>query len=180
MAKKTARSATKPTRHSQLPVQVSTPAGEASAPLGFLIVIELGAQWPTLADALGGAERRVLVQLEGEAPAAFADRVTRSLDTLFGRGVELRRVALACNERVDPAADDARRTLLGLSLGAMAPSHAGQALLTAPPQSSERLRRHLSALAAALRAEWQGAGLDAEADFGREAPSAPTTRSRVA
>jgi len=169
MAKKAARSRTRTTT---LGEQREPERGTATdAPAGFLIAVELGASWPSL--ALEASERRVQVQLEGETPAAFADRVAQSLDSLFGRGVELYRVALACNERIDAAADQARRTLVGLVLGAMAARHAGQVLLTAPPRSSERLRRYLDVLAAGARHEWHGAGLDVSTDFGREAASAP-------
>ena len=86
---------------------------------GLLIVVELGGDWPSWA-LTGTGTRRVLTQIDGETPAAFADRVASSLDGLFGKGVVLTTVALACNERVDEAADAARRKLAGLSLGAMA------------------------------------------------------------
>lgn len=183
MAKKSARSGARATTHARrhtptTPVEAPTTPIDVSAPSGFLIAIELGGEWPSL--AMHGCERRVLAQHEGETPAAFADRVTKNLDALFGRGVELSRVALACNERIDAAADEARRTLLGLSLGAMAPRHAGQLLLTAAPRSSDRLRRYLTALAADSGAEWQSAGLEVSTDFGREAPAAIAPRARVA
>jgi hypothetical protein len=133
---------------------------------GLLIAVELGGQWPSL--TLEGCERRVLVQLEGEEPGAFADRVTSGFDALFARGVELRALALCCNERLDPAADSARRSLVGLALGAMASNHAGRVHLTASPSSSSRLRHYLTTFAEDSRTEWQGAGLDVSVDFGRE------------
>jgi len=133
--------------------------------------MELGAAWPVeLADA--ALERRVLTQLEGETPAAFAERVTSRIDALFGRGATLGALALACNERIDGAADDARKTLIGLSLGTMAKRQTGKVYLTASPRSSGRIREYLASLARGAASEWQSAGLEVSVDFGREAPPA--------
>src|SRR3954463_115026 len=95
---------------------------------GLLVVVELGSAWPALRE--DDAARRVIAQTEGEAPSAFADRVASGLDSLFGRAVQLSTVAIACNERVDEAADTARRKLAGLSLGAMAKNKTGKVYLT--------------------------------------------------
>jgi hypothetical protein len=140
---------------------------------GLLIVVELGGDWPSWALA-GAASRRVLAQIEGETPAVFADRVASSLDGLFGKGIKLATVALACNERVDDAANAARRKLGGLTLGAMAKHRAGKVYLTAAHHSSGRLRHSLSSLAQDLHQEWSTAGLEASVEFGEELRSAPT------
>ena len=140
---------------------------------GVLIVVELGADWPSWA-LTGSGTRRVLAQIDGEMPAAFAERVATGLDGLFGKGIALAKVALACNERVDSAADGARRQLLGLALGAMAKHQAGKVYLTAAHHSSGRLRHSLSALAQDLHHEWSAAGLQASVEFGEELRSAPT------
>jgi len=170
----------------------SASAAIAGAPLepqgdqcGFLVVVELGAEWPSLMGAGGaGAARRVVVQLEGETPAGFAERLANSLDGLFGRGVKLQTVALACNERLDPAAEAARRKLLGLALGSMAKHKSGCAFLAASPRSGGRLRHALSALAQGLFDEWRTAGLEVSVDFGQESRAGETTplafTSRVA
>jgi hypothetical protein len=134
---------------------------------GLLIAVELGAQWPLITAEAGA--RRVLAQLEGELPGAFADRVGQCLDGLFGRGVPLTTLALACNERTDPSVEDARRKLAGLALGSMAKHKSGRVLLTASPRSSGRLRHALSALAQGLFEEWRTAGLQVSVDFGDEA-----------
>lgn len=136
---------------------------------GFLVVVELGGEWPSLMGAgCEAAARRVVVQLEGETPGAFAERLANSLDGLFGRGVQLQTVALACNERLDPAAEAARRKLLGLALGSMAKHKSGRAFLAASPRSGGRLRHALSALAQGLFDEWRTAGLEVSVDFGQE------------
>ena len=158
----------------------AAPAGghEQQEPLvgrGLLVVVELGGEWPSRAEvapALAGQVqplRRVLAQTEAETPAAFAERVASSLDGLFGRGIQLETVILACNERLDGAAEGARRKALGLALGSMAKHKAGRAYLAASGRSSGRLRHGLSALAQGLFDEWRTAGLEVSVDFGEEA-----------
>jgi len=146
---------------------------ESSAPSGSLVVVELGAEWPRL-PASDPAVRRVLAQAEGETPALFAERFAGSLDSLFGKGIQLRAVALACNERIDAAADAARRKIACLTLGAMAAHKQGKVVLTASPLSSGRLRHSLSSLAHGLFDEWRTAGLEVSLEFGEEARSAAT------
>jgi len=185
MAKKAARSGAK--TMSNKPLR-DPRASVGAAPLargGCLVALELGAEWPggsSLSLELEQSERRVIVQLEGEAPVAFAERVASGLDALFGRGVELRTLALGCNERTDATADEARRSLLGLALGAMARRNEGQVVLTASPRSGARLRSYLELLSAASRREWHSAGLTVSVDYGREAapPEKAAPRARVA
>jgi hypothetical protein len=134
---------------------------------GLLVVVELGGEWPGLMQADASA-RRVVTQHEGETPAAFAERIAASLDGLFGRGIKLSTVALACNERVDMAADGARRKLGSVALGAMAKHKAGRLYYTASARSSGRLHHALSALARSLFDEWRTAGLEVSVDLGDE------------
>jgi hypothetical protein len=163
----------------------SPPREPSPAPTGLLVIVELGGEWPQLAvrHAAGAGSRRVIAQVEGETPAAFADRVANSLDGLFARGIKLDTVALASNERLDEAAETARRKVASLALGRMAIAKhmSGRVFLTAPPRSSGRLRHALSALARGLFEEWRTAGLDVSVDFeaggeGRSAPFALTAR----
>jgi hypothetical protein len=142
---------------------------------GLLIVVELGAEWPDSMKA-DAAIRRVIAQLEGETPALFAERAASTVDQGFtGRtGIQLATMALSCNERIDEAADAARRKLAGLALGAMAKHKTGKVYLTASPRSSGRLRHSLSALAQGLQQEWRTAGLEVSVEFGEEARSGPT------
>jgi hypothetical protein len=164
---------------SSAPKRVATGAldeQEALATGGILILVELGGEWPSPLSS-DGLLRRVLAQNEGETPAAFADRVANSLDGLFGKGVQLGTATLACNERLDPAAETARRKILGLALGSMAKHKAGRAYLAASARSGGRLRHALSALAQGLFDEWRTAGLEVSVDFGdtsRAAAPAPT------
>jgi hypothetical protein len=140
---------------------------------GLLVIVELGGEWPGLMRADASA-RRVITQHEGETPAAFADRVAAGLDNLFGRGIKLATVALACNERVDGAADTARRKLGSGVLGIMAKHKQGRFYFTASPHSSGRLRHALSAQARALFDEWRTAGLEVSVEFGDERGSSST------
>lgn len=152
----------------------AAPVADSASPGGVLVAVELGAEFPA-SPLPSGAPRRVLCQLEGEAPAAFAERVASALDSTFGRGVAIAQLSMACNERLDEAAQQARRQLAGAALGAMAKQHAGKVLFSAPPRSSGRLRHGLSTLARGLFEEWRTAGLEASVDFGAEAP--PSTSS---
>jgi hypothetical protein len=146
--------------------EVSTSVASA-AEGGVLVVVELGGEWPSVATSEASA-RRVLTQLEGETPGALAERVANSLDGLFGRGVKLETVVLACNERLDESAEAARRKVLGIALGSMAKHKSGRAYLAASARSGGRLRHGLSALAQALFDEWRTAGLEVSVDFGQE------------
>ena len=81
-------------------------------PLGLLVIVELGAAWPGyLVEESAHAKRRVLCELEGEGPAAFAARAIRAASTLMPRGVRLDLSVLAVNERADEAQMCARREL---------------------------------------------------------------------
>src|SRR6188768_3413485 len=138
---------------------------------GLLVIMELGASWPELAATVSTGPlleqaRRVLTQLEGETPAELCERVASDLDQLFGRGIKLSSVAIACNERTDAAADAARRKLSGLLLGLMAKHRDGALYLTASERSGGRLRHALSALAQGLFQEWSSAGLAVSVEFG--------------
>lgn len=142
-----------------------------SSARGLLVVVELGSEWPALRE--DGAARRVIAQTEGEAPATFAERVAGGLDGLFAQGIQLSTVTIACNERVDEAADAARRKLAGLSLGAMAKNKAGKVYLATSSRSGGRLRHSLSALARGLHEEWRTAGLEVSVDLGEDLQSSP-------
>lgn len=141
-----------------------------------MVAVELGADFPS-APLPPGASRRVVTQLEGESPTGFAERVASALDSAFGRGVALSQLNLACNERLDDAAQGARRHLTGAALGAMAKHHAGKVQLSAGPRSSGRLRHGLSTLARGLFDEWRTAGLEATVDFGDDAASSESATS---
>ncbi len=141
---------------------------------GVLIVVELGAEWPSLAeirDPAGG--RCVLAQEEGESPSGFAARVGEQLDGLFARGVPLTTAVVACNERLDESARRARSELARSAMGVMAKQRSGSLLLSASERSSGRLRHALSLLAAELGGEWQRAEVVATVRFGDE-PAAAT------
>lgn len=180
MRKKTSRP-----RDSVKTSSVSASSTPPALPGGVLVAVELGAEFPALSPA-DGAPRRVLTQLDGENPSAFAERLASALEGAFGRGVALSQLSLACNERLDDAAQNSRRHIASAALGSMAKHHAGKVSLCAPARSSGRLRQGLSTLARGLFDEWRTAGLEATVDHGEEASplrsdSTPFVRtSRVA
>ena len=136
---------------------------------GVLIVVELGAEWPCLAETRdAAAERRVLAQADDESPALFGARVSEQLDQLFGRGVSLTNAVIACNERLDEAAQRARADVARLAMGAMAKRRSGGLLLCACDRNSGRSRHALSSLASELGSEWQRANVTASIRFGAE------------
>jgi hypothetical protein len=119
---------------------------------GVLIAVELGADWPEAVPVdRNGAARRVVAQEEGETPEAFAARLATLARRLFQPGVELRDAVLACNERTDPAASIARRSIGTTLLERMGPS--GTFVLAAGARAGGRLRHALSALAIDLAPE---------------------------
>jgi hypothetical protein len=143
---------------------------------GVLIVVELGAPWPSLAEVRDPASaRRVLAQAEGESPSGFASRLAEQLDGLFARGVTMTTAIVACNERLDESAQRARAEVARTALGAMAKERVGKLLLCASDRSSGRLRHVLSSLASELESEWQRAGVSSKVRFGDEqaAPMSP-------
>ena len=137
---------------------------------GLLIVVELGAEWPSAAQAelswvaLGGA-RRVFAQEQSESPAAFAARVGAQLDGLFARGASLCGAVIACNERLDEAAKRARAELGRAAAGAMARGTGGPLLLSAWDRNQGRSRGALGVLESELRAEWQSAAVEVRLQF---------------
>lgn len=168
------RAASRASSVTSVPPVTSVPGPSASTDKGgVLVVVELGGDWPSLATSEASA-RRVLSQQEGETPAALAERVANSLDGLFGRGVKLETLVLACNERLDEGADAARRKVLGIALGGMAKHKSGHVYLAASARSSGRLRHGLAALAQGLFDEWRTAGLEVSVDFGEESRATAT------
>lgn len=154
---------------------------------GLLVAVELGGAWPVCVAALDRtlAGRRVIAQAEGESPLDFAERVSAGLEQLFGRGVRLSSLVLACNERVDVAANCARQSLSRVALGTMAKHGSGRVCLAAAPRSSGRLRHALADLARELSLEWTQAGLEASVEFGEDVrppgdSALPSLTARVA
>jgi hypothetical protein len=135
---------------------------------GQLIVVELGAEWPSLSEVGEPAARRVLAQRADETPAAFGRRVSEQLAGLFTRGMPLSTAIIACNERLDDAAQRERTELGRTAMGALAQQRSGRLLLSASDRNGGRSRHALSALCRTLSAEWQRAGVEAVLRFGEE------------
>jgi hypothetical protein len=151
---------------------------------GQLIVVELGAEWPSVALAASTSTRRVLVQDESESPAAFAIRVGEQLNALQARGVGLSSAVLACSERLDEHARGARAELARAAANSLARQRGGELELVATDRNEGRSRSALSALVSDLCKEWQSASVVAKLRFGSEAAecaqdSSPEAKSRT-
>ena len=141
-----------------------------------LVVVEDGAEWPCWLKSLeGGAGPMVYHQEEGEPLNRFADRVRGQLDALVSRGLPVEMAVIASNERCDEHALDARRSIACAILGFMADNGAGRLLFTEGFRQGGRSRAALSALAAELAGEWEGAGVTVSVRFGD--PSTPPQNS---
>jgi hypothetical protein len=113
---------------------------------GLLVVVELGASWPGwLVEGSAHTTRRVVVELEGEGPLAFATRAIAVAATLMPKGVPLDLAVLACNERADEVQRRARRQL-GRALLYTRGRKKTELVLTATREPGERLREAMSSL----------------------------------
>lgn len=113
---------------------------------GLLVVVELGAAWPGwLVEGSAHTTRRVVVELEGEGPLAFAARVIAVAASLMPKGVPLDLAVLACNERADDVQRRARRQL-GRALLYARGRKKTRLVLSATREPNERLRDALLAL----------------------------------
>jgi hypothetical protein len=148
---------------------------------GLLVMVELGASWPGwLVEGSAHTTRRVVVELEGEGPLAFAARVVAVAASLMPKGVPIDLAVLACNERADDVQRRARRQL-GRALLYARGRKKTRLVVAATPEPSERLRESLLSLDAELDAV-QGASARLRVCFGRDAApvSSPVTASEIA
>jgi hypothetical protein len=143
---------------------------------GLLVCVELGATWPEkLAGGNPDIVRRVVAQVDGETPEAFASRAGALARRLFSDGVEVTSVVAACNERTDPAAIRARSALGGRLLEHLGPT--GTFSFSADPRAGGRLRHALSDLALGLAPKARGS---VTVHFGTEAEVPAESVARVA
>jgi len=143
---------------------------------GLLVAVEIGAEWPARAVvARGETVRRVVSQREGETPEAFAARLGSLTGGLFASDVALRGAILACNERTDPTALLARRTLGAFLLERLGPL--GTLVFAAGERAGGRLRHVLSALAIDLAPD---ASANVTVHFAAEASGVETGERPVA
>jgi len=119
-----------------------------------LVIVELGAAWPAaLVGRDAGTGCRVLAELEGEGPLAFATRVEDFAAQAFPRGMELELAVVACNQRADETAEVARRAMAECLLARTA--KAGSLCFSAADVVSDRFRRRLLDLVS----DFAGSGL---------------------
>jgi hypothetical protein len=143
-----------------------------------LVVFEDGAEWPGWLKSLeAGAGPMVYHQDEGEALDHFSLRVSGQLEALVERDRNFEMAVIASNERCDDHALDARRSIASAILSFMATHGCGRLLFTESLRQGGRSRAALSALAADLAGEWEGAGVTVSVRFGD--PSRPPSKSEA-
>ncbi|HWP05438.1 MAG TPA: hypothetical protein VNN72_06835 [Polyangiaceae bacterium] len=112
-----------------------------------LVVVELGAAWPTtLVASRGGC--RVVAEIEGEGPLGFAARVDDFIAGAFPRSAFVVRAVLACNLRADQTAEAARRAVAESLLSRLGAN--GVLTFCASQRAGDRFRRRLGDLVAEL------------------------------
>jgi|GEM_PF-1075177 len=137
---------------------------------GLLIVVELGAEWPSAElESRTAKARRVFAQDETESPVAFAKRVTEQLASSFASGVALASVVVACSERIDAHAQGARTELSRAVASALGRAGGGSLSFVASDRNDERSKPVLSSLLGELNREWQSAGVEVKLSFGQSA-----------
>jgi hypothetical protein len=135
---------------------------------GLLILVELGAEWPTaeIEASRGPRARRVLVQDEAETPELFAVRVAEQLSSSFASGVVLSGVVLACSERIDEHARGGRAALAATVGSALSRAGGGNLWFVACDRNDARSKPALSTLLAEVTRQWQSAGVEVKLSFG--------------
>jgi hypothetical protein len=113
-----------------------------------LVVVELGASWPAAVTTAEIGVCRVLAEVEGEGPLAFAARVEDFAGSAFPRGTQVTLALVACNQRADETAEAARRAMAECLLLRLAP--AGVLSFAASDDATDRFRRRLFDLVADL------------------------------
>jgi len=137
---------------------------------GLLIVVELGAEWPSAElEASRAKTRRVLAQDETESPQAFAGRVAEQLASSFASGVVLGSVVVACSERIDAHAQGGRIDVARALAGGLARAGGGSLSFVACDRNGARSQAAFSSLLADVTREWQSAGVEVKLNFGESA-----------
>jgi hypothetical protein len=129
-----------------------------------LLVVEHGALCPLG----GGAARRAIMQSDAESLTSFADRVARRIASFRACDAPLSEAVIACADRSDRAAAEARREIASVVLAAMAVARRGRVRFSATERSSGIVRRSLADLAAELSGVWEPCGVDVSVRFGDE------------
>jgi len=135
---------------------------------GLLIVVELGASWPSAElDASRSAKaRRVLAQDETESPAAFALRVAEQLGSSFPSGVALGSVVVACSERLDAHAQGGRAEIARTVASALGRAGGGSLSFVVCDRNGARSKPVFGTLLADVTRQWQSAGVEVKLSFG--------------
>jgi hypothetical protein len=138
---------------------------------GLLIVVELGAEWPSseIEASRNAKARRVLAQDETESPAGFALRVAEQLSSSFPSGVSLGSVVVACSERIDADARGGRAEIARTAASALGRAGGGSLSFVACDRNDARSKPVFSTLLGEITRQWQSAGVEVKLSFGQPA-----------
>jgi hypothetical protein len=147
----------------------------------ILVVMESGSEWPAWIDQCqSGASKRVIAQADGEPPEQLSDRVADCAEGAIQAPDAFELAVIACSERADRCALEARRAAASALLGVMARAQRGKLLLSLSCRSSGRARHAVSALASQLSQAWDGCGVEVSVRFGADAPAPAELGQHVA
>lgn len=135
-----------------------------------LVVMESGSEWPAWIDECQASGARTIAQDDAESPGDLARRVGDVAAALGDGECPVQMAVIACNERIDAAAQSARRRAATALLSAMASRGAGRLLFSVNRRASGRARHAISALASDLAESWGEYGVLVSVRFGRGVP----------
>jgi hypothetical protein len=142
---------------------------KVSMPEHVMVVMESGSDWPAWIEQCRSASTRTIAQADGEPPQQLAERVGDSAETAIAASAPVELAVIACSERIDACALEARRAAASAILSAIARSGGGTLLFSLSHRASGRARHALSALASELSQAWEGSGSSVSVRFGADA-----------
>jgi len=132
-----------------------------------VVVLELGASWPTwLAEYQKHApDSVVLAQSSGESGAEFAHRIARKMDEIALREAAIHAGFLVSNGKLDEEAVLARERICSLLLRVMVQKERGELVLAADVKTGDDFRHELFSLAGTLCDELRGSPVNVRVRF---------------
>lgn len=140
-----------------------------SAERDILIILELGAEWPgryTSAEA-EGPEPEAISQREDEPLAEFVERASELIRARDAAGSLPTLIVVACSDRADESASNARRALGRRILSTFAHLGRGSLLFAESQRKSGGSRQALSDLATDLEHEFEDDPVQVSVRFGQ-------------
>ena len=133
-----------------------------------VIIVELGAEWPRSARVASQAQR-VFAQLEQESMGDFTARVGQGLSALSAAGIAVGQAIMACSERLDEFAAEARKSLARAATAALAAKSGGVLHVSVSDRNQGRSRAHFAIFGRELSEKCQKYGVEVRLAFADEA-----------